>query len=297
MVRASRIRVGTAGWSYSDWEGRVYPKPRPRNFHPLSWLSTYVDCVEVNSTFYGIPPPRNAERWIGLVEKRPEFRFLVKLHQEFTHGRWTTAPGERVRAFFAAVAPLWEADRLRAVLAQFPFYFRDEERSRERLERIAGAFPALPLVLELRSRTWFTDEGLAFLRGLGVGLAHVDLPFARDHPPERHPCVGEIGYIRLHGRNSRTWFDGKAGRDDRYDYLYRREELEAIVERIREVAAESRETFLVTNNHYGGQAVANALELRTMLDGHPALAPQVLRDAFPHLTGVTRGEGQQMLFS
>ena len=51
-MRAPHIRVGPAGWSYSDWEGRVYPKPHPRGFHALAFLATYVDCVEINATLY-----------------------------------------------------------------------------------------------------------------------------------------------------------------------------------------------------------------------------------------------------
>ena len=295
-MRASHIRVGPAGWSYSDWEGRVYPRPHPRGFHALAFLAAYVDCVEVNATFYAIPPPQNAERWVALVQDRPDFRFSAKLHQEFTHGRWKTPPASQAAAFEGAVAPLADAQRLGAVLAQFPFFFRDEPAARERLRQVAGTFARLPLVLELRSGTWFRDEGLAFLGGLGVGLAHVDLPFARDHPPSRHACLGDVGYVRLHGRNARTWFDPEAGRNDRYDYLYDDEELAGIVERTLTVARESRETFVVTNNHYGGQAVANALEIRGMLDGHPPRAPQPLREAFPRLAARSRGEGQQTLF-
>ena len=29
------IKVGPAGWSYPDWEGLVYPRKKPRGFHPL----------------------------------------------------------------------------------------------------------------------------------------------------------------------------------------------------------------------------------------------------------------------
>lgn len=295
-MRSPHIRVGPAGWSYSDWEGRVYPKPHPRGFNALAYLAAYVDCVEVNATFYAIPPPRNAERWATIVEDRPDFRFSAKLNQEFTHGRWKRLPKAQADAFSGALAPLVDAGRLSAVLTQFPFFFRDEPASRERLRRVAGAFAHFPLVLELRSGTWFRDEGFEFLSSLGVGLAHVDLPFARDHPPESQRTLGDIGYVRLHGRNTNTWFDPKAGRNDRYDYLYGDDELEGIVERSVTVAKESQETFLVTNNHYGGQAMANALEIRGMLDGHPPLAPQPLREAFPRLAARSRGEGQQTLF-
>ena len=68
------------------------------------------------------------------------------------------------------------------------------------------------------------------------------------------------------------------------------------MERIREVAAHGRETFLVTNNHYGGQALANAIEIRGLLDDRPPRAPETLRQSFPRLGSATRPDGQQMLF-
>jgi len=49
---AARVRVGPAGWSYKDWDGIVYPAPRPRGFDPLEYLAGYFDTVEVNSTYY-----------------------------------------------------------------------------------------------------------------------------------------------------------------------------------------------------------------------------------------------------
>ena len=61
------IRIGPAGWSYPDWEGVVYPRRKPKDFHPLRHLARYFDCVEINSSFYGAPVPRNAEHWAELV--------------------------------------------------------------------------------------------------------------------------------------------------------------------------------------------------------------------------------------
>ena len=59
--------MGTAGWSYKDWEGVLYPKPHPREFDPLTFLSRYVDVVEVNSTFYRPVDPDVARRWVDRV--------------------------------------------------------------------------------------------------------------------------------------------------------------------------------------------------------------------------------------
>ena len=44
------IRVGPAGWSYADWEGRVYPDPKPPGFDPLGFLSERFSVIEINST-------------------------------------------------------------------------------------------------------------------------------------------------------------------------------------------------------------------------------------------------------
>src|SRR2546426_948535 len=59
------IRVGTAGWSYPDWEGLVYPSPRPRGFDPLHFLSGLFDVIEINSTFYRPAERGMAASWLA----------------------------------------------------------------------------------------------------------------------------------------------------------------------------------------------------------------------------------------
>jgi uncharacterized protein YecE (DUF72 family) len=290
------VLVGPAGWSYADWEGRVYPRPRPPGFHPLAYLSRFVDCVELNSSFYALPRTDHAARWVDLLAERPDFPFLAKLHQDFTHGPWRRERADQAEAFRRGLAPLVEARRLAAHLAQFPIHFRQTADGRDRLGRLRDLFPEVPLVVELRHRSWFDDRGLALVERLGLSLAWIDLPPARDHPPAGHPCPGPIAYARLHGRNAAAWFDPQAGRDAKYDYLYGSEELERIAERVREMAAGGRRTFLVTNNHYGGKAVANALQLKSLLGTGEVTAPEILLETFPELRPIARSEGQQLLF-
>ena len=107
---------------------------------------------------------------------------------------------------------------------------------------------------------------------------------------------GRLGYLRLHGRNAAAWFDRDAGRDQRYDYLYGPQELEGVVGRIRTLAGAKDETYVVTNNHFGGKAVANALEILASLRGGPVPAPPELLRAFPRLASRARVEGQRDLF-
>src|SRR5690606_41954035 len=63
----SPIRVGVAGWDYADWNGVVYPQPKPRGFDPVRYLAGYIDLIEINSTFYRPPrsPVRSEERRVG----------------------------------------------------------------------------------------------------------------------------------------------------------------------------------------------------------------------------------------
>jgi uncharacterized protein YecE (DUF72 family) len=81
-----RIRIGTAGWSYKDWDGIFYPPGMRRRHHPLELIAQCFDVVEINTSFYGHIKPELAKLWsrkVGAVN--PEFLFTAKLHRSFTH--------------------------------------------------------------------------------------------------------------------------------------------------------------------------------------------------------------------
>ena len=293
------IRVGPAGWSYPDWENRVYPAVRPAGFHALSFLARYFDTIEVNSSFYAMPRSEHAERWVRLVADHPAFRFLVKLNRDLTHDtsgadpeRWPDLAAE----FLHGIEPLGKAKKLGAVLAQFPFSFRFGPEEVRRLGRLRALLSEPPLVLEVRHASWFAPPALDAVRGLGFSLAYVDLPPSWDHPPDWHAPTGSIGYLRLHGRNSTQWFRRGAERDDKYDYLYGESEIESLTRKAQRIASVHDETSVVTNNHFEGKAVANAFEILSALSGRPVTAPGEIVASFPHLLDRVRVEGQQQLF-
>jgi uncharacterized protein YecE (DUF72 family) len=290
------IHVGPAGWSYADWDGRVYPISRPEGFHPLAFLARFFDCIEINSSFYAMPRAEHAAHWVELVAARPEFRFLVKLNREFTHGPVHDSWSDRAEEFRRGVEPLIRARRLASILTQFPASFSFGAEEVRRLGRVKSLFAETPLVLEVRHASWFTPPGLDVIRGLSYSLAYVDLPAAWNHPPDWHPPTGPIGYLRLHGRNADQWFRRDAGRDDKYDYLYEPAELEGLAAKARRISSVHEETSVVTNNHFAGKAVANGLELRALLLGERVPAPSEIVEAFPRLRGRVRIEGQQSLF-
>jgi len=269
------IYIGPAGWSYKDWEGPVYPV-RASRFDPLAYLAHYFDTTEVNSSFYRTPPPTHARSWIRRVSGNEGFLFTVKLNRLFTHERSRIEPAE-VTAFRNFLDPLQDAGRLGAVLVQFPWSARNTAENRDHMSGLFQAFASYPLAVEVRHATFQNDEFLTFLGEHNVGFVNIDQPLFSDSVRPSAVATGAVGYVRFHGRNYEKWF-AHAESWERYDYLYSVKELEPWVERIREVAAE-RTTFAITNNHFRGQAIVNALELKQAL-GMAVEVPPAVRDTY-----------------
>lgn len=287
------IRVGVAGWDYEDWSGPVYPVPAPRGFDPLAWLAGWFDAIEVNSTFYRPAAPSAVRSWMARVAGRPDFRFTAKAWRRFTHER-SAFDAADVRAARAGLDLLHEGGLLGAVLLQFPWSFKRDEGSREWLREVTTAFRGLPLVLEVRHASWDAPGFYASLAEQGIGFVNVDQPMFRGSLGPTAVATARVGYVRIHGRNVKDWFRAGATRDERYDWLYAPEELVPWVERVREVAASPRITdvYVVTNNHFGGKEVVNALQLRSMIEGRRVEAPETVLRAFgpalaPYAAAVT----------
>jgi uncharacterized protein YecE (DUF72 family) len=276
------IRFGTAGWEYPDWAGRVYPHPAPRGFDRLRHLARFFSTVEVNATFYRPFPADVAARWCERVADVPAFRFGAKVWRRLTHERDAAYGADDVTAARAALDRLAAEGRLGAALLQFPWSFRRAPASEEWLRGVLRALEGLPLVVEVRHASWDAPEVLAELAEAGAGIVNVDQPLfhASIRPGAR--VTSPVAYVRVHGRNYREWFRKGAGRDARYDYLYSRGELAPWAERVKELAASPRapDVYVVTNNHFRGQAAANAKMLESMVEGHPVVAPPELCSAY-----------------
>jgi len=270
-----KLRFGPAGWMYKDWEGTVYPRPKPPSFDQLRYISGFFDAVEINSSFYGPPLATTSSSWVRRVEQNRKFRFTAKLWKRFTHERekaWTTAEVDQVRSGFDV---LMESGRLGAVLLQFPWSFRHTEPNREWLGDVVRTFDLYPLVVEVRHRSWLVPEFLRSLEEEGVGFVNIDQPLYHDSIGPTAHVTSLVGYIRVHGRNYKDWFREKAPVEQRYNYLYSADELTPWADRAREIASDptTREAYVITNNHYKGKAVANALMLKAMITEERATAP------------------------
>ena len=97
------------------------------------------------------------------------------------------------------------------------------------------------------------------------------------------PNIDRFSYMRLHGRNAAQWWSPDAA-EDRYDYLYSREELKLFAAAATVGRSDVRKAYLYLNNHFAAKAVVNAAVLkhelgqpvpgeyrREMLDRYPEL--------------------------
>jgi uncharacterized protein YecE (DUF72 family) len=260
-MNAHALRIGPAGWSYSDWEGTVYP-PHGSKFDHLAYLASFFDTIEINSPFYRIPPPSHARSWVRRVQSNRDFKFTTKIFRGFTHEKAALAPDD-VKAFRNYLDPLIEAERLGAVLLQYPWSFKSSDESLEKLDALFRAFTDYPLAIEVRHASFQNDEFFRFLDEHNVAWVNVDQPLFHDSVKPSDTTTGPLAYARLHGRNYEKWFAHEESWE-RYNYLYSKEELAPWVERIGAMARE-KDTYVITNNHFRGQAIVNANEMKEAL--------------------------------
>jgi uncharacterized protein YecE (DUF72 family) len=294
---AGTIRVGPAGWSYSDWAGIVYPARRPSGFHEAAYLSQFFDTIEINTSFYQPLRPDHCAHWIELVAGNPRFVFTAKLWQRFTHEQAGGTDDEQaVRAGFDV---LRHAGKLGAVLLQFPFSFHRTKENVNYLEELVTRFGDYPLVVEVRHATWNEKAFYAMLHERGVGFCNIDQPvIGRSMKPTERSTAG-VAYVRLHGRRYDSWFsdDPETPPSERYNYLYTQEELAPWAARIQHVAQGSGSTFVIANNHFEGKAVANALQLVSLLTQAKVKVPEPLRQRYPQLDRIaTDPPSEPLLF-
>ncbi len=254
------FRVGTSGFSYADWKGHFYP----RGIQERDMLAFYADrypMVEINSTYYKVPSAKNMETMASKVP--PEFEFVIKAHRSITHER--VEPDESLPPFLEAIEPINEAGKLGCLLFQFPGSFRHSEENTSFLADLRNNLPrAWPSVIEFRHSSWLRGKMYEALTAMGLGFVNCDMPSIRGLMPPTDVVTSDIGYVRLHGRNTGSWYDHDQAWE-RYDYLYSDQDIVEWVPRLMDIARRASKTYVVFNNHPRGQSAQNADTMRRKL--------------------------------
>jgi uncharacterized protein YecE (DUF72 family) len=267
----------------------------------LKFYASVFDTVEVNASYYAIPDPRTTLRWAERTP--PSFLFHVKAYSLMTghHPRALGLPAElqaalsarprytargdvlasefsteameaAFRLYRAALAPLAEAGKLGYVLFQFAPWVRFGDDRLEYLASLPSRLPGWRLAVEFRHRSWFPEHAeptLTTLRGAGLAHVIVDAPAVAGAVPRVPAVTASSAIFRLHGRNAEGWLRQVRGEDpsvrEKYDYLYREEELAGLVPEIDAVMEEAEETYISFNNNNRDYPVRNALMLKRLL--------------------------------
>jgi uncharacterized protein YecE (DUF72 family) len=243
------LLLGTSGWDYPEWEGRVYPKLGAAD--KLRYYATLFPVVEVNTTFYRLPAPSVAASWARRTP--PGFRFAAKFPKTITHELQLERTKGELARFLEVLAPLRAAGKFVAALLQLPPFLAFEPN---RVRAFYAGLPKdLPVAVEFRERSWLVPASYALLREFGLANVIVDGP----HLPVAPEVTAPFAYVRWHGHGRAVW----------YDYTYTAAELAAWVPRIRALQEETETVYGFFNNHFRGDAAVNCRTLAEELGVPP----------------------------
>lgn len=255
------IHIGAQGWNYDAWVGPFYPVgTRAADF--LAVYARAFDTVEVDSTFYAIPPASTIRGWADRVPDG--FSFALKLPQEITHENRLRQVDDLLALFFDRARELGE--KLGPILVQLGPAFGPSE-----LPALATFLPKMPrdlhVAVEFRQRAWLNDGVIALLAEHNVGLVLSDarwIPRKTMLTLASRPTA-DFSYIRWMGPDREL-----------VDYsriqLDRTRELDAWATVLPSLAARVEVVYGYVNNHFAGHSPASARDLQRRL-GQPVVEP------------------------
>ncbi|MEU5781359.1 DUF72 domain-containing protein [Micromonospora lupini] len=285
------ILVGTASWTDrtlldSGWYPQTADNPEKR----LAYYARQFPLVEVDATYYSPPAEATARLW---AERTPAgFTFNIKAFSLLTgHPTRVSALYKDLRPetdkknvypddlpaqayedvwtrFLSALDPLVEADKLGALLFQFPPWFTIKRANKQYLLEVAKRCAPLRPVYEFRHASWFdgdnADETLAFLREHRLSYVCVDMPQGhRSSVPPVLAATGDLAVVRFHGHSDK-WTSKDI--HEKFGYHYSKRELADWAPKLRELADEAGQTHVLMNNCYRDYAQTNAKTLVGLLD-------------------------------
>jgi uncharacterized protein YecE (DUF72 family) len=243
--RRGEVRIGTSGWHYKHWVGTFYPPKTPAS-KMLAYYYQHFDTVELNNTFYRLPPVSGLEVW---RDSTPDnFVLAAKGSRFLTHMKKLKDPEPGLARFFERIDVLGE--KLGPILFQLPPHWQVD---RERFQTFVAALPSgYRYAFEFRNATWDNEEIYRILRDRNIGYCIFDLAGA--HSPSL--VTASFAYVRLHGPGGK------------YQGSYSDSVLSGWAERILKWRAELDAIYLYFDNDEAGYAAKDALRLKSLVAGH-----------------------------
>lgn len=276
------IFIGVTGWGDHD---SLYDQPNTKN--KLAVYASHFPIVEVDTSFYAIPPIKNVEKWVK--DTPSNFQFIVKAFQGMTlHTRGEIPFSSRelmFEAFKESLKPFINSKKLAMVLFQFPPWFDCTKENVQYLRWCKQQMGNIPCALEFRHRSWFfqeyMDKTISFMKEEGWIHSICDEPDAGMYsiPTVLKVTDKEKTCVRFHGRNVHGWNrkNHENWREVRYLYNYNDRELLEWKDHLLKLQKESKNLYVLFNNNSGNDAAINAKRLIELLGiEYEGLAPRQL---------------------
>lgn len=276
------IFIGVTGWGDHD---SLYDQPNTKN--KLAVYASHFPIVEVDTSFYAIPPIKNVEKWVK--DTPSNFQFIVKAFQGMTlHTRGEIPFSSRelmFEAFKESLKPFINSKKLAMVLFQFPPWFDCTKENVQYLRWCKQQMGNIPCALEFRHQSWFfqeyMDKTISFMKEEGWIHSICDEPDAGMYsiPTVLKVTDKEKTFVRFHGRNVHGWNrkNHENWREVRYLYNYNDRELLEWKDHLLKLQKESKNLYVLFNNNSGNDAAINAKRLIELLGiEYEGLAPRQL---------------------
>jgi uncharacterized protein YecE (DUF72 family) len=238
--------LGTMGWSYKFWMGKLYPEgTKPKEY--LREYAKRMNSVEVDATFYRIPSASTVEAWRDAV---PEgFKFAVKFPQTITHVHDIAYDDGKLEVFLRNIEVLGE--KLGPLLLQFPPFLKPAIGP---LENLLGNLPKNKrITAEFRNKAWFTEDTYRLLRDRGVALTITNRTSRQDVE------TSDFSYMRLEG--DRKVVNGEKGEAE----LDRHAETSEWAAKAKKHLESGRDVYVYFSKFYSGYPPADVEEIRKPL--------------------------------
>ncbi|TMA07989.1 MAG: DUF72 domain-containing protein [Methanobacteriota archaeon] len=248
MSAAVELRIGCVGYSYDFWVGPFYPRHTPQSEF-LKLYSKVFDLVEIDSTFYTIPPPATIRSWRDSVPD--SFSFAAKLPRVITHENAMRPTREALDRFYRSIGEL--RPKVATLLVQLPPFLHQDDGMERVLAFLDGAPRDYRYAVEFRHSSWMRPEVFDALRRREVALVWNEVQYLNTLPE----ITADFVYLRFIGDRSLS----DLGRLQ----IDRTAEMEKWAARLRSVQDRVARAFVLFNNHFAGFGPACADQFRRIL--------------------------------
>lgn len=260
------LYLGTSSWTAPAWSGVFYPEGTPASRF-LSYYSRQFPTVEIDATFYAVPPASTVDGW---RQRTPEgFLFAAKAPKAITHEKILDDCETDLTRFLEVMERL--GDKLGPILFQFKYYKQSELTAPQFLDRLEPFVAALPegfqFAVEVRNRSWLVPRLIETLRARNVALAWIDHPYmpgAAEYRRRPELITADFAYIRWLGDRYKI---EEITTDFNRLILDRTAETRDWIETIRGLLPQVQKVHGYYNNHYAGYGVGSARLLQALWEG------------------------------